>query len=177
MSAVLGIDVSSFAIDLVKLDETTNEATWERLPLTGKTAFDRLRQVHVQMHSDAWYDDCYLAAIERPKTRSFVSASALWPVFGAVVALLPPGLLVWDVPPTAWRQELGLPGNASKDECATAVDLLRGDLAPCPTTTGCDCDGECDKWLTWREWPQDAFDAYAVAYYARENNRRAIEAA
>lgn len=156
MSAVLGIDVSSFAIDLVKLDETTNEATWERLTLAGKTAFDRLRQVHVQMHSDAWYQDCYLAAIERPKTRSFISASALWPVFGAVVALLPPALLVWDVPPTAWRQELGLAGNAVKDVCAArAIEL-----------------GAYPEWAD-----QNAYDAWAVAWYAREVNARAIEAA
>lgn len=163
MSTVLGIDLSSKNIDLVWLDEDGPAARWERLPLgTAKTpAFERLRNVPGQLRRAIAREgeNCYLAAIERPKTHSFVSAAACFPVFGAVVACLPPGLEVWDVAPAQWKQGLGLKGNASKEECAAAVrDLWLDDLKA----------GEI------RTWSQDALDAWAVAYYARELNTRGV---
>jgi Holliday junction resolvasome RuvABC endonuclease subunit len=82
------------------------------------------------------------------------SAAALFPVFGAVLACLPNELEVWDITPAQWRHGLGLKGNATKDECAIVVDDLRGAGSP--------------------DWPQDPIDAYAVAYYTRELNRRGI---
>lgn len=177
MSVVLGIDVSSYAIDFVTIDEDTGAAAWTRHGLVGATAFDRCRDVPAAMPPPSFYDDVYLIAIETPKTRFLKSAGALFPVYGAVTASLPRLAVVWDVHPTAWRQTLGLPGNASKDECAAAVERLRGDLAPCPTATGCDCVDECDEALRWKKWPQDAYDAYAVAHYARTLNQRGLEAA
>lgn len=163
MSSVLGIDVSSHAIDLIQLDETSTAAEWTRLPLAGATSFDRLRQVADVMPSASWYDDTYLIAIERPKTRFMPSAAALFPIFGAVIAHLPATLPVWDVSPTDWRRGLGLKGNAKKDECAARVGEI---IRPTIITT------------RYREiieeWPQDAFDAYAVAFYARELNARGI---
>ena len=159
MSSVLGIDVSSHAIDLVKLDEETTSALWLRVPLDGATSFDRLRQIPLAMPHGSFYDNVYLAAIERPKTRFMPSAAALFPVFGAVVACLPAALELWDVPPTAWRHGLGLKGNAKKEECALKVIRLLqiGD------------DG-----ILTLNWPQDAYDAYAIAFYARELNSRGI---
>jgi Holliday junction resolvasome RuvABC endonuclease subunit len=53
-----------------------------------------------------------------------------------------------------WRKELGLSGHATKEQAAEAVDALRGPGA--------------------LAWSQDALDAYAVAYYARELNARAV---
>lgn len=158
MSSVLGIDVSSHAIDMVKLDETTNDAEWTRIELLGGDSFIRLRGVERAMPwRHRYYDDVYICGIEVPKTRFLKSAGALFPIYGAVVALLPPNLQVWDVHPKTWRQGIGLPGNATKEDVRVAVyDLWDGmhDLIP-----------------------QDAVDAYAVAYHVRETNRRAIEAA
>lgn len=161
MPAVLGIDVSSFAIDLVRLDENTQDAHWDRIMLLGDTPFERLQSVQVLMPNTAWYDDIYLAAIETPKTRFMNSAGALFPVYGAVVARLPQSLVVWDVHPKTWRRSLGLGGNAPKEAVRLAVELLAPDF--------------CDSWMA--ELPQDAFDAYAVAYHARETNARAVEEA
>lgn len=157
MSCVLGIDVSSRAIDFVRLDETTNHAEWTRFDLFGDDAFTRLRQVRHALPRSPFYDDIYICGIETPKTRFLKSAGALFPVYGAVSACLPLTLMVWDVHPKTWRQGIGLPGNATKTDVRIAVyDLWDGmhDLIP-----------------------QDAADAYAVAYYVRETNRRAIEAA
>ncbi len=156
MAAVLGIDLSSKNIDLVWLDEDGPGARWERLPLAGPTSFARCRAVRAAMPPASAYEGCYLAAIERPRTQSMVSAAALFPVFGAVLACLPAALEVWDVLPQHWKQGLGLGGNASKHEAACAVDDLRGVGSP--------------------DWPQDALDAWAVAYYARELNARGVGA-
>lgn len=158
MTTVLGIDVSSHAIDLVLLDEETNAGSWHHLKLQGKTSFDRLRKVPLVMPKWSFYEDMgvYLIAIEGPKTRFMPSAAALFPVYGAVISCLPRRLQVWDVHPTAWRQGLGLPGNAKKDACAArAVEL-----------------GAQPEWAV-----QDAYDAYSVALYARDTNQRGIQAA
>lgn len=162
MSHVLGIDVSSHNIDLVLLDEETNLAAWHRVELKGATYFDRLRQVPTRMPRWGWYEDhgIYLIGIETPKTRFMPSAAALFPVYGAVIACLPRHLPVWDIHPTAWRQTLGLPGNASKGQVAVAVHAL-GDGAP-PKE---------------HAWAQDALDAYAIARYARDTNQRGLQAA
>lgn len=164
MSHVLGIDVSSHAIDMVKLDETSNRAEWTRHELKGKTAFDRLRQVPAAMPLASFYDDVYLTAIETPKTRFMPSAAALFPVYGAVIAHLPARMLVWDVHPKTWRHALGLPGNATKEQVAAAVNAI---LIDTPGMGG----------FGYIAWEQDAKDAYGVALYARDTNRRGIEAA
>lgn len=155
MSVVVGVDLSTVAVDLVRLDETGNDAHWEHLHLEGKTAFDRLRQVRRVMPGPSWYDDVYLVAVEAPMSRGQSGTLAkLSRVLGAVVACVPAPLVVWEVAPAAWRRELGLSGHASKEQVAEAVDDLRG--------------------LARTLWPQDALDAYAVAYYARELNARAL---
>lgn len=160
MSHVLGIDVSSHAIDMVLLDEDSNQAQWTRHELKGKTAFDRLRDIPLRMPKWGWYEDhgIYLIAIEAPYGRAQAGTLAkLSRVFGAVVACLPRALdPVWEVPPHDWRRELGVPGNAPKTVCAA----------------------RCIELGAYPEWAdQNAFDAFAVARYAREVNRRGIEAA
>lgn len=161
VSSVLGIDVSSRAIDFVWLDETTNEAAWKRVELTGETSFERLRSIPTQGRWNSnYFSDCYLAIIERPKTRFMPSAAALFPVFGAVVALLPSQLELWEVAPTTWRHGLGLKGNAKKAEVAEAVRRIA-------------CGAEPEHPIL--NWSQDAYDAYAVAYWARAINQRGLD--
>ena len=69
MSKVLGIDLRlSFNIDLVTIDETTDDADWTRLSLGDEKvpALDRLRQVSFVMPTASFYDDIFLIAIEEP---------------------------------------------------------------------------------------------------------------
>src|SRR5262245_1131470 len=49
MSAVVGVDLSTRAIDLVKLEEDSNEATWTRCELAGKDAWERTLNVRVAL--------------------------------------------------------------------------------------------------------------------------------
>jgi hypothetical protein len=176
MSSVLGIDLSTRAIDLVKLSENDNAATWTRVELEGKTALERLRSLRYEMTVGYWtprdssffFDDVYLVAIEAPMSRGQPGTLAkLSRVFGAVVVCLPSSLEVWEVSPVAWRKELGLPGNASKGECAAVVRRLVS--PPAYSVSGSPED-------FYPSWPQDALDAYAVAYYARQVNARGIAA-
>lgn len=154
---VLGIDLSSFAVDLVLLDETTAAAEWHRLELAGGSSFDRCRDVARVMPSRSWLEErgVYLVAIEKPTAASFVSAAAQFPVYGAVAVSLPASLLVWSFAPAEWKAALRIPlaRKPTADEIAAVV----GDVA-------------------WT-WPQDALDACGIAYAAREMNRRAIETA
>lgn len=161
MATVLGCDFSTFAVDLVKLDETSQRAEWRRVTLEGASALERLMSVQEVMPPSGFYDDCYLAAIEIPYGRGQSGVLAkLNRVFGAIVASLPPRLHLWEVTPQEWRKELGLAGNASKETCAEAVERI----------------GRIYLSHGGR-WPQDALDAYAVAYYARQVNARGNEAA
>lgn len=160
MISAAGIDISSKAIDIVLLDETTDLSSWHHLELQGTTAFDRLRDLPNRMPGSTWWEDMgvYICGIEAPYGRAQAGTLAkLSRVFGAVAAALPPTLTtVWEVPPHDWRRELQLPGNAPKDVCAA----------------------KCIQLGAYPEWAdQNAYDAYAVARYCREVNRRAIEAA
>lgn len=159
MSRVVGIDLSSFAVELVTLDETTNHCEWRHCQLHGSNALERLRYVPRAMPrwADGWWDDCYLVAIEAPYgTGQAGTLAKLSRVFGAVAACIPPRLQVWEVMPGTWRHELDLPGNAPKEICAVrAVEL-----------------GARRNWAD-----QNAFDAFAVAYAAREINDRGVKAA
>lgn len=160
MSSILGIDVSSHAIDMIALDETTDYCEWTHVDLAGETLFDRLRAVAAAMPTRGWYDDAgvCLIAIETPKTRFLKSAGALFPVYGAVVARLPGDIDLVHVVPTQWRKALGLKGNATKAEARDVVRplILRGhDLDPAEA---------------FFRWPQDAVDAFAIALTARNTH-------
>lgn len=156
MSAVLGIDLSSFLVDLVVLDETTADVEWTRLELVGATPFDRCRHVRHVMPSRTWLEErgVYLVAIEKPVVASFVSAAAQFPVFGAVAVSLPTTVPVWSLTPAEWKHELGV--SLLRKPTAAEIATVVGDVA--------------------HGWPQDALDACGVAYAAREMNARAIGA-
>jgi hypothetical protein len=159
MSFVVGCDVSTKAVDLVRIDETTQACAWNRIELRGTTALERLRDLPHRMPKPAsgWWDDCYLAAFEAPMGRGQAGTIAkLSRVLGAVIAHIPTRIELWEVTPQDWRRALELPGNAPKDVCAA----------------------RCVQLGAYAEWEQqDAYDAYAVAFFARQVNQRGIEAA
>lgn len=152
---VLGIDLSSKAIDLVLLDENENRASWTRIELEGPTAFERARDVAEKMPQPAWYEahGVYLCAIERP----FVShgQDVIRLVQGAVLAEIPRGLHVWEVSPSQWKKKVGLPIREKPGWQQFQGFRLEG----------------------FGDWTQDAFDALGVALYARDLNARGIEIA
>lgn len=152
---VLGIDLSSRAIDLVLLDENRDRAEWTRITLEGASAFDRAREIHDLMPQPGWYQahGVYLIAIERPFVRAGQDVIRL--VQGCVLASLPRDLPVWEVSVSQWKKALGVPIREKPDASVfPGMEYLSGP------------NGEV--------WQQDALDALGVALYARNLNAQAI---
>lgn len=146
--SVLGIDVSSRAVDLVTLDENANQAEHDRLQLDGDTAFDRCRKVADVMPQPGWYEErgIYLIGIERPFHRRGQDVVRLFE--GAILVTLPTDVPVWEVRPSEWKGPLGVKLTAKP---------------------------EWDHFgLYARGFSQDALDALGVALYVREKNRAGI---
>ena len=150
---VAGVDISTHAIDIVKLPFDGDQATWDRYELQGSTGIQRgLRASHYIPHGTYW-DDVALVAIERPYGPGGDTLIALHLVVGAVAASTPSSTVLWLLHPAEWRKACGLPGNASKDDVWNFA-------IPTPTTG--------DRFL----WSQDACDAYCIATAARNINQR-----
>ena len=149
MSYIAGLDYSTRAVDVVLLDEDSDRAEWHRFELSGSDAFERARSVRKEMptaYSSFWDIRGVLAVgIEDPRG---YNAGALYRVQGAILACLPPMTLVQPWIPSAWRKQVGLPGNASKDAVMALVYQPRDDQPP-------------------HGWPQDACDAYCIALATR----------
>lgn len=157
MSCVVGIDFSSFAIDLVKLDETANQATWTRVKLDGGNAWDRTRKLPRFMPKASWWDDVYLCAIEKPMHDQ---QRVLGRVQGSVIACIPPAIWTWEVNVAEWKKALGVPIREKPTPSHFAGFVLNG-------------------WATVAAvpWEQDAYDALGVALFARNLNQTAVDAA
>lgn len=158
MSSVVGIDFSSFAVDLVKLDETANEASWLRVKLDGGSAWDRTRKLPLFMPRASYWDDVYLCAIESPKSAGFKVATVMHRVQGSVIACVPSAVWMWEVTPSEWKKPLGV---KLKDK---------------PTFSDFPPTMKHDGTQPWATWEQDALDALGVAMYARDANAAGIAA-
>ena len=142
---VAGIDVSTHAIDLVLLDLDSDKATWHRYELEGHDVIERVRAARDIRW--VWADvflDCVAIGIERPAGRFGVAQTSM--AFGAVLANLPSRALVKPWLPSEWRKACGWPGNCSKEHAREQVRLFE------PSSY---------------HWPQDACDAYCIAYATR----------
>lgn len=161
---VAGIDASSRAIDIVLLDEDTNQGKHHRFELDGDTAINRARSVNWHLPTGSFWDDVYLVGIEESYSVTFRAAVAQALVRGAVAARLPATIGFIPIPPNEWqRLFLGLEPDEKlprdrkqrkKLIRRRAVELGFGD-AP--------------------DLPQDAYDAYGIAHAVRTLNRQAIE--
>jgi hypothetical protein len=158
---VVGIDLSSRAIDLVRLAESSGLASHERIDLeqaTGKraTAWERTLALPALMPAASWWEDVYLVAIEAPYGAGTGTIAILNRVLGAVAAGLPASLQhperAWIVRPDEWKGRLGLNRKPSAADIAELGLVMLGEHAD----------------------TQDARDALCVAYYARELNAQGL---
>lgn len=176
MSGTVGIDLSTKALDLVKLAEEGSRAEWVRCELAGKDAWERTlglresmarRDVDAPMFGSHFWDDVLLVAIEAPYGPSQRAISTLNRIVGAVAASLPAHLRspdrCWVVRPDEWKAGLGLKGKP------TWLDLDA--IAPENELWNVSCEGRLDD-----EW-QNARDAYCIALFARNELERGIPAA
>lgn len=163
---VVGADLSTFAIDLVRLDYDTDRAEWTRVDLGGpKTPkLDRIRRVRQVMPRGTWWDDVGLVGIEQPAGHHGVADIAA--IYGSVLQCIPSHLAVFNLRPAEWRKACGLPGNCSKEAVAAWAHAHRNPVGD-PRRMGQQFD----------PWPQDAMDAYAIAYAARAINESAASVA
>jgi hypothetical protein len=162
-SSVLGIDLSSRALDLVLVDEHDAGAHWDRLPLPQcDTKVELARAVKDATPWPRWFENhgVYLVAIESPMGQNRQAIAALYTVLGALVARLPYELPTWLLRPSEWKLGIGLPGNLATSKKGS--ERLKA--------WALEHHGEAD-------WPTDAYVALAVAYVAREMNAKALVAA
>lgn len=158
-----GIDYSSEAIDVVRLELDSDEAQHDRILLAHgpMDAIDRARRVRDRMPvRSAWADDGVVTiALEDPKGPTFKGSIPIARVQGAILACLPaPGSdpVVLLLGTQEWKMACGLGGNCKKT-------VVR-------------------EWAlaTWPNLPerytQDALDAYAIAWAARSICEKAAAA-
>ena len=159
---VAGIDFSTKAIDIVLLRED-DSAEWHRyelpkgpLPPAAVTLLVLPGIFYRRSNPMIEGVPVGLIGLERPYCRGFGTATALYEVRGAILAWVSDAVTVLSLPPQEWKLELTGYAKASKlDVRAAIVKLI-------PFTDA-------------HDWPQDAFDAYGIAWAARAINQRAAE--
>lgn len=139
---VCGIDLSSFAVDMVFVDlETDGPTWWYRFSLEGNDAWERTRNVRDKLPSRTGrtWDDVVAIGIEQPAGHHGVLP--LIRVQGAILQCLPAATLVQPYTPARWRVLAGLRGHALKADVKERSLELGGKP----------------------EWPQDGHDAHLIA--------------
>lgn len=160
---IVGIDYSTRAIDMVKLSFDDDRAEWKRVTLEGARADERIlhdARRKLRELGGEWWDDVALVAIERPAGRGTSAVIDMAVVAGVIVSRVPARIPIWRLGPSEWRRHCGLKGSASKD------DVFAWAMRHWPYKTG-------DLLCT----PQDAADAYCIAYAARAINASAASVA
>lgn len=154
---VVGIDGSTFHLDLVKLDLDSDRAEWTRHSLPNeKLAWDRIQAARALPLGGTYWDDVCLVGVEQPAGKGD-SPLLISFTLGVLLAHVPERIPVLRLMPSEWRKACGLPGNCSKEDIAFFCGL------------------------NWDNVPenilQDGCDAYAIAYAARAINQTQEEAA
>jgi hypothetical protein len=152
---VLGVDLSTKAIDLVALDED-NPAMCEHrrveLPDPWWNTARWMRSLLRVASIPTWLEErnVYLVGVERPYGPSRQAIASLHTVMGALIASLPPQVTAFEVSPADMRRELGLPGNCPEEQMRREVTRRMPHLT----------------------WTDDAYDAWAAGYAALWINER-----
>jgi hypothetical protein len=157
---VLGVDLSTKAIDLVALDED-NPAMCEHrrveLPDPWWNTARWMRSLLRVASIPTWLEErnVYLVGVERPYGPSRQAIASLHTVMGALIASLPPQVTAFEVSPADMRRELGLPGNCAKHKMHDRIMFYFSSHG-----------GK----LPYSE--PDAFDAWAAGFAALRINER-----
>lgn len=152
MSLIAGIDFSSFAVDIVLLDENTNLARHytRRLDLGHKgDATQRSRRIPDVMPPRSWWRDNTIAVgLEVPFSRQGSDAMAI--AFGAILACLPATRELLILRADDWRRSCGLPIRAGRDiHKANAKTFARKHWADHPPVFDDNAaDALCIAWAT-----------------------------
>lgn len=161
---VAGIDVSTYAVDLVLIPTDLAPPIWNRYPLKGPDAWERTRNIARAMPSPyaRMWDDIEAIGVENPAGKHGIHT--VQRAVGAVLACLPPSALVQPWRPAEWRKAVDLPGNASKTTVLEhGIEVARGMGAEWAADTH----------------PQDCFDALCIAlatvFALNEHNPQTVQ--
>jgi hypothetical protein len=143
---VAGIDYSTTGANIILLSEESPVRRVCSFKRNGNS-FDRARGVRAAMPLLASWKQWEVQAIGIEEPRGHGNGS-LHRVQGAILACLPPDLLVEPFVPSAWRKLAGMSGGASKDQVKAFVRTRE------------------DKTRV-RYWTQDDCDAYCIALAVR----------
>lgn len=144
-----GIDISTRNIDAVFVDANSDRAAWHRFPLFGRDAWERTRDVPRALVDGGFpelMETTIAVAIEEPAGKN---PGRIFRVQGALLAAIPAATLAFSLMPSQWRRQVGIPGNAPKED----VEFWCRFASPAAITgqfTGC-------------SWAEDAFDAYCLS--------------
>lgn len=152
---IAGIDFSTRAVDVVLLDDDTDQAAWHRFELgTTKTPLlTRVRAVRKALPSRSWWEEQGVTnvGIEQLHSHSRGTLRALSQVQGAIYACLPAAVAVIEMADHEWKRLFT--GDAKAD---------KGDVAQVALARMADRDG-----IVRLSWPQDALDAFGIACACR----------
>ena len=140
---ILGVDLSTKAIDLVALDEDTpSQFEHLRIVLPGWGWWASANNMVTLLHEHLaykWMNDrnIYLAGIERPYGQHRQAIASLHTILGGLLSSLPVRITAYEISPADMRRELGLPGNCKKDVMHQAVLYRVSPAIPWPFTSAC----------------------------------------
>ena len=168
---VAGIDFSTHDVDIVLIPLEGTSVEWHRFELTGQDAFDRTRMVAavIPRRNAAFWDDVLAIGIEEP-TGMFKPGLG-YRVQGAILSCLPPGRVVKPWPPSSWRKGAGLSGRASK---ADVYEFTAKQHRPSWVKVNAGLFGHSNS--TQLVWPQDACDAFCIAFATLQAISREVTA-
>lgn len=162
MGVIVGIDYSTFVIDVVLLDEDHDTADHHRRRLdTGPgDALQRIRRIRDALPARGIWRDrgALMVAIEKPMSREARGLDSMQIALGAIVDTLDPDMPLELVRADDWRKRCGLPIRAPREQHkANAARFARDHWTNAPITFASD----------------DASDAFGIAWAARELYRAA----
>jgi hypothetical protein len=160
---VAGIDVSTHSVDVVILPfrgSYADGAVWRRVEvprlLDRRGAIANARTIRDGLESRVDWTDVLLAYIEKPFSQNRHTIAELSVVIGAIAASLPVVTVVNEISAQEWKRVFCDRADASKLDIREQGQSL-GFVGP--------------------DLTENAYDAFGVAWSAREENRRALEIA
>jgi hypothetical protein len=180
---LVGADISTKAVDLVALDLDTDHAQWKHIPIHSKRgSFHAARNVRPALGHQAllggYWDDVAALWVEDPMSRNMGTCKALALVTGALIACVPQRVIVERTKPNEWQHVFTGKTKATKADIEQQARALlgheTGERKGCVSALAFDLNAGTMRYTLW---PQDAYDAYGIAWAARELMTRAADAA
>lgn len=160
---IAGVDSSSHAVDIVLLDDDSDEVhSFHHVPLVGKTPFERARGCKQRLPARSWWEEkgVWLLGFEDPFSHDAHVAKALGLICGAFAAQLPPDLTAVPTPPSEWQKLFT--GWAKQPRFSDERKYL---IRQAALARGFNGDGRT----------QDLYDAFGIAVVVRDLNNQAIQ--